>query len=183
MKTLKVWALALLFTTSFGLASAQVQTNPRIPLPDNIRNLITNHHFEEAVSSFDHFKAQKIKEKVDPYHLLYLEMTFYRDIVMFLSPDFSKKEEMDKANNKREELYQQILAKYPNRPDTYLMQIGLNSTPQEIVDLANKALEATPSYKEAQIDAYRMRSEGYLRMGNIEASSADANKVAELERQ
>lgn len=180
MKTLKVWALTLLFTASFGLATAQSQNNPRIPLPESIREIITASKPDEAIAAFNNFKQQKIKDKADPFHLLYLEMTFYNEIAnsMIIS-----EEAKTEARNKQQALYQEIMKKYPNYPDTYLMQIAPNIPPQEVVDLATKALNATPTYKEVQIDAYRMRAEGYFRMGKSEESQADAAKLAELEQQ
>lgn len=179
MKTLKAWAFALLFTAGLGLASAQSQKNPRIPLPDNIRELIMANKPEEAKTAFDSFKQQKAKEKANPYHLLFLEMTFYNEIANFLMSGEAKTE----ASDKQQALYQEIMKRYPNYPDTYLMQISPSTPPQEVVDLATKALEATPTYKEVQIDAYRMRAEGYFRMGKAEESRADAAKAEELERQ
>ena len=106
-------------------------------------------------------------------------MTFYNEIANSMISDEAKTE----ARDKQQALYEEIMKKYPNYPDTYLMQISPNIPPQEVVDLATKALNATPTYKEVQIDAYRMRAEGYFRMGKSEESQADAAKLEELEQQ
>lgn len=181
MKTLKAWAMALLFTAGLGWASAQPLGSP-LAVPQDLYTAVYNtENFEEVMAAFDAFKQQQTQAKTDPYLVLYAEAEFYRFAIKILNE--INLEAMNRAQTKYEDVYRQILKKYPTRPGTYLMQIDFNGSAQDMVDLATKALAATPMHKEIEIRAYQIRGDGYSRMGKTEEAQADFAKAAELQRQ
>lgn len=181
MKTLKAWAMALLFTAGLGWASAQSLGSP-LAVPQDIRNAVySTENFEEVMAAFDAFKQQQAQAKTDLYLVLYAEADFYLSAIKEL--DGRKPEALKQAQAKYEEAYRQILKKYSTRPGAYLLQIDYKGSAQDMVDLATKALAATPMHKEIEIRAYQIRGEGYSRLGKTQEAQADFAKAAELQRQ
>ncbi len=134
-------------------------------MPKNVSELLWSGKVDSAISEFEVFKKAQSKT-ADPYDLLYVEMTVYRDAQM---ADVSKAESY-KA--KYDALFQQILKKYPDRSDTYLLQVTPESTPEQIIELTTKAIKSDPT----NWGAYQMRSRALYQLGRNEEAAADAQK-------
>lgn len=173
MKTVKrIYLVVVLVVMLVGQGHVFAQVQPEaqrgIPMPQAISDLLWQGLVDSAIVEFEVFKKQQTK--ADPYHLLYVEMTFYRDAQM---ADVANAESY-KA--KYDALYQQILKKYPERSDTYLLQITPESTPERIIELTTKAIKADPT----NWGAYQMRSGALYQLGRNKEAAADVRKAQGL---
>ncbi len=136
-----------------------------IPTPPHIEKLLAEGKITQALNEFEKFKASQ--KKANPYHLLYCEMTIYQQAQMG-----------DPANSatyaqKANALRQEIIAKYPNMSDTYLLQIDANTPDDKIVELATKAIELDSE----NIAAYDYRGKALLNLGQTKEACADFEKL------
>lgn len=137
------------------------RTNRGIPTPPHVEKLLTEGNVAQALSEFEKFKTKQ--KKVNPYHLLYCEMTVYQQASMQDSNYFQK----------AEDLRQEIINKYPDVSDTYLLRIEANTTDKEIVELTTKAIELDPE----NISAYDSRGRALFNLKQIKEACADFEKL------
>lgn len=174
MKTIKglykvvlVNAMLALFA---GMAWGQMPGEQRgLSMPQSVSELLWGGQVSEAISEFEKLKPE-LQKQADAYNLLYLEMTLYRDAQMADAANAAK------YKSRYESLLQTIYKKYPKNSDTYLLRITLESTPEEVVDLTTKAIEADPT----NLGAYFMRSDALRQLGRTEEADADARKAQGL---
>lgn len=172
MKTIKKICCQMVFfgvilISLVGMVYGQMSPSGQrgISMPQNVTNLLWGGKVDSAIVEFEAFK--KIQASADPYHLLYVEMTVYRDA------QIADAANAEKYKIKYDALLQQILKKYPDRSDTYLLQITPESTPEQIVDLTTKAINADPT----NLGAYQMRSNALYQLGKTAEAEADALKA------
>ena len=135
-----------------------------IPTPPIVEKLLQEGKFEQAINEFEKFKAGL--KKANPFQIRFLEMTIYEQ-ALDVNPNNSK------YIAKRNALKQELIEKFPNEPDAYLLQID-NSTPADvIVELTTKALNADPQYTEA----YSQRGRALYKLGQTKEACADFEKV------
>ena len=138
--------------------------NRGIPTPPLVEKLFQEGKVAEALNEFEKFKTTQ--KKADSYHLLYCEMTIYQ------------RAQWDVPNNtqyaqKAEALRQELIEKYPNISDTYLLQIDENTPDDKVVELATKAIELDSE----NISAYEYRGRALLRLNQIKEGCADFDKL------
>lgn len=166
-KTLAVNAMLVLFAS---VALGQMPSGQRgLSMPQSISDLLWGGKASEAISEFEKLKPE-LQKQADAYDLLYLEMTLYRNAQMADAANAAQ------YKSRYESLLQTIYKKYPKNSDTYLLQIKPESTPEEVVDLTTKAIEADPT----NLGAYYMRSDALRQLGRMEEAEADARKAQGL---
>lgn len=144
----------------------QVRIERGLPTPPHIENLFRSGRISEALREFEKFKAENQK-KTSPYNLLYSEMTIYQQAQM------ADRENGEQYAQKVAALRQQIISKYPNVSDTYLLQIENNTPPQKIIQLATKAIELDPE----NVSAYETRGNALYQIGKTKEACADFEKL------
>lgn len=115
-----------------------------IPTPSHIEQMFKAGQVQEAFAEFEKFKKSQDKT-ADKFHLRYLEMTLYWQAM------FSDTANRSLYEAKQKELRKQLLNEFPNVSDVYLLQIDENTTPEERLALAKKAVAADPKNEEALI--------------------------------
>lgn len=157
--------------TPDGVTDTTILTLPRsdrgIPTPPYIEKLLADGKISEALNEFEKFKTAQQKAKANPYHLLYCEMTIYQQAQMG-----------DPANSaqyaeKIETLRQEIIKKYPNVSDTYILLIDNNTPDEKIVELTTKAIELDPD----NISAYDYRGHALFNLGRTKEACQDFEKL------
>ncbi|MCH5243932.1 MAG: hypothetical protein J1F29_03440 [Lentimicrobiaceae bacterium] len=135
-----------------------------IPTPPHIEKLFAEGNVTQALNEFEKFKEKQ--KKANPYDLLHCEMTVYQQALI-----------IDPSNNayaqKVTALRQELIERYPNVSDTYILQIDDNKTPEEIVELANKALDLDPE----NVHAYEQRGRALFKLNQIKEACADFEKM------
>ena len=180
MKTKKLWAVVLLFVASLGFSLAQTTNMQGIERPSKIDELLFAGKTNEAVAEFENFKKEQQQNKgIDPFDMAFMELSFYRDLSMrggwmFPMSDETKQQYTDKFTL----LKQQLIKKFPNRVETYLIQCEF-ATMEDIVKYTTKAISVDPE----SVDAYRMRATAYRELGKVNEAKSDEEKVASLEKQ
>lgn len=156
-------------TTLQITATDTIQTDYRsergISTPPHIEKLLAEGKITQALNEFEKFKASQ--KKANPYHLLYCEMTIYQQAQM--GDPANSATYAQKANALRQEL----IAKYPNMSDTYLLQIDENTPNDKIVELTTKAIELDPD----NINAYDYRGHALYMLKQIKEACADFEKL------
>ena len=137
-----------------------------IPTPPHITTLIQEGKIQEALNEFETFKTMQQKKRADAYDLLYCEMTIYEQLSML--PGVNKE-----YAQKMEILKQEIITKYPNRSDSYTLQIELNTPTDKVIELATKAIELDKE----NVAAYNYRGTALFKLGKIKEACADLEKV------
>lgn len=149
-----------------NIDTLQVRVERGLPTPTYIENMIRSGKIPEALREFEKFKAENQK-KTSPYNLLYAEMTIYQQA------QIADRENGEQYAKKAESLRQQIISKYPDVSDTYLLQIENNTPPQKVIQLATKAIELDPE----NVSAYESRGNALFNMGQTKAACADFEKL------
>lgn len=138
-----------------------------IPLPDNIQGLIDKGDITGAIKEFDKFSTTMKKAKADPYQLKHCEMVLY---IMAQSHDPANgKQYFQKAESIRQEL----ITKYPNVSDAYLLQIDFDTPDDKIVELATKAIELDSE----NLHAYEQRGRALFHLEKIKEACQDLEKL------
>ncbi len=145
------------------------QPDRGIPMPPHIEKLFMEGKTTEALNAFNTFKATQ--KKANPFHLLYLEMTVYEHARMN-NPTNSQYAEKIKT------LRQEIIEKYPNESDAYLLLIENGMPDEKIVELATKALEIDPE----NIGAYNYRGHALFNLGRTKEACQDFEKLPQSMR-
>lgn len=169
MKTMKLWALSLLFVMGLGFASAQ----SNLAQSAEVESLLEAGKIGEAVNTFEKFKQEKTKEKAESFDLFLLEIRLYRDVANGFYP-IKDGSDIEQYKSTYADLKKQILKKYPNQGDAYVMQvIDGDATPEDVVKFTTKALELEPQ----RLDLYGLRAQAYREMGKEEEAAADEAKM------
>ncbi|MCM1530759.1 MAG: tetratricopeptide repeat protein [Bacteroides sp.] len=154
------------FVPPVNATTDQTDTLPDrgIPTPPIVEQLLQEGRIAQALSEFEKFKAGL--KKANPFQLLFLEMTVYEQA-----------HSLDLANAtyaaKIKALKQEIIEKFPNEPDTYLLQIDNNTPADQAVELATKAINAAPEY----LEAYSQRGRALYKLGKTKEACVDFEKV------
>lgn len=135
-----------------------------ISIPLWIEDTLYKGCYREGIRLFEDFLSQL--DKADPYHLLYVRMTFWYKMQGY-DPKRAEKHE-----KKAEALKRRIIDEYPEVSDTYLLRLDGNSDPEEVIDLTTKAIEADPR----NMDAYYRRALALFRIGETRKACLDMQK-------
>lgn len=135
-----------------------------ISIPLWIEDTLYRGHYRKGVRLFEEFLSQL--DKADPYHLLYVRMIFWYKMQGY------DPQRAGKHRKKAEVLKRRIIDTYPEMSDTYLLRLDENSAPEEIIDMATRAIEADPR----NMDAYYRRSLALFRIGETRKACLDMQK-------
>lgn len=138
-----------------------------IPMPSHIEKLFQDGKVSEALVEFNKFKATQQKTKANPFDLLYLEMTVYEHAA---SNDYANSKQY---GQKADAIRLEIIEKYPNVSDTYLLQIDMDTPDEKVVELATKAIELDPE----NTGAYNYRGRALLNLKKTKEACADFEKL------
>ncbi|MCM1042475.1 MAG: hypothetical protein NC324_08290 [Bacteroides sp.] len=135
------------------------------PMPSYIDDLFREGRVREALAEFEKFKTTL--KKTESFDLLFLEYTAYNQATM---ADGSNQSYLTKVNA----LKKDIIEKYPDRSDSYLIQITPDMTAEKKVELATKAIELDPTNEMA----YRERGIALMMLEQTKEACNDLEKVS-----
>ena len=136
-----------------------------IPMPSYVDDLFRDGKTTEALAEFEKFKSSL--KKIESFELLFLEYTAYKQAAM---SDWNNPEYPAKMN----EFRQTIISQYPNRSESFLLQIEDDMPAEKKVELATKAIEADPSNEMA----YRERGLALMSLEQTKKACEDLEKVS-----
>lgn len=135
------------------------------PMPSYIDKLFQEGKVKEAFLEFERFKNSN--KKIPDFDLLYLEYTAYQQAAMH---DWNN----ETYRTKMEEIKKDIVNKFPNNSESYLLQIEEDMSEEQKIELATKAIEADPSNEMA----YRERGRALMSVKKTKEACEDLEKVS-----
>lgn len=135
-----------------------------LSLPDTITKLLDAKKIKEAFAVFAQYKST-LADKSEAT-LLDLEINMNGYTSMF-DANYGKT---------RTELVQKLKEKFPNDPVAIRYELPDNPTPQDIVAVSTKMINADSTY----LEAYRMRASALYELKQTEACCRDIDKLPEM---
>ncbi len=155
-------------TTTYVAPPPAEEETPQEPdydfLPESIAQLVWDGKDEEAIAAFKEYK--KSIRKQGAFTSLYLEYQLY-DMLAYSVPGNSL------YGQARANLFKKLGSKYDDRPQVIAFAITDTTTPEQIIEIATRMIEADSTYR----PAYELRGRALYQLGKIKEACPDLEKA------